>query len=204
MIYDFMRNLWQLFGRINDWIFRGGADFSQWMSREEIGITKEDGSQYQPSSDLLYFVLRRLKPNKADCIIDIGCGKGRAMWVMSKFNFGTISGYDISKDLVRIANQNFAKLNLINCSAEYGDAADYTEYDNYNYFYISNPVPLPVFRKMLDNIYDSLGRRPRKAIMIYMNPICDLEIQKDGIFKLQFVQKHLIKWYRFNIYRYDV
>lgn len=181
-------------------LFSGGGDFSVWMSREEIGISESEGNQYQPSSDLLFFVLKRLKPNSGDRIIDIGCGKGRSMYIMSKFDFATIFGYDISTDLVIIANQNFYKLKLNKCIAEYGDAANYSKYDDYNYFYISNSVPEHVFRKMLDNIYCSLDGKPRKAFMIYMNPVCDGMIRSDGRFRLMFTQNHLIKWYSFNVY----
>ena len=201
-MYELIKKIWQIMGRINDRIFRGGADFSSWMSREEIGISDSEGSQYQPSSDLLFFVLKRLKPGNKDCIIDIGCGKGRAMWIMSKFDFKKISGYDISKELVVIANENFKKLNLHNCVAVDGDASTYSLYDEYNYFYISNPVPETLFRKMLNLIYESLERRPRRAIMIYMNPVCNEVIMNDGKFMLSFSQKHFIKWYRFNVYVY--
>ena len=39
------------------------------------------------------------------------------MYLMSRFSFGRIEGYDLSPELVRIANDNFQRLEVQKCRA---------------------------------------------------------------------------------------
>ena len=110
------RSVWQRFACLNDRIFRGGADFSAWMTQETAGFSEEHGNQYQPSTDGLAGILKKLPVGEDDRILDIGCGKGKAMYIMSRFPFGRIRGYDLSDRLVETANDNFRKLVRISAS----------------------------------------------------------------------------------------
>lgn len=55
--------IWQSFAKMNDRISRNGMDFSGWKTNEELGIDKEKGNQYQPSSDGLIKVLKKVANN---------------------------------------------------------------------------------------------------------------------------------------------
>ena len=108
-IHKILCGIWQGAARRNDRLFRGDADFSEWMSQEEAGFSEGKGNQYQPSTDALVKVLKRFPVSEKDAILDMGCGKGKAMYLMSRFPFGKISGYDLSEELVHIANQSAAQ-----------------------------------------------------------------------------------------------
>ena len=167
-IHKILCGIWQGAARRNDRLFRGDADFSEWMSQEEAGFSEGKGNQYQPSTDALVKVLKRFPVSEKDAILDMGCGKGKAMYLMSRFPFGKISGYDLSEELVHIANQNFQKLGLSRCHAVQADAAAFGDYDAYNYFYIFNAFPQAVFERMMNRVLESLKRRPRNCYFIYL------------------------------------
>lgn len=63
-----------------------GADFAGRIMQEDLGFTPKEGNDYTAS----WGYIRRLFYNRItenDSIIDLGCGKGYAMYVMGKFKF---------------------------------------------------------------------------------------------------------------------
>ena len=87
-IHKILCGIWQGAARRNDRLFRGDADFSEWMSQEEAGFSEGKGNQYQPSTDALVKVLKKFPVSEKDAILDMGCGKGKAMYLMRRFPFG--------------------------------------------------------------------------------------------------------------------
>ncbi|MCD8150430.1 MAG: class I SAM-dependent methyltransferase [Clostridiales bacterium] len=201
-IYRLCCQIWQRAAKINDRLLRGNGDFSGWMSQEEAGISKEKGNQYQPSTDELVKVLEKFNIGKGDHILDIGCGKGKAMYLMSSFPFGSIEGYDLSEKLVQIANENFAALKLEQCRAVQADTAVFDDYERYNYFYIFNSFPQEIFEQMMDHILDSLDRNPRKCTFIYLNPVCHEYMVKHTPFQMVYRIRHVIRWMEYCCYTY--
>lgn len=199
-IYDRLCALWQGTARRNDRLFREGADFSGWMSQEEAGFSESRGNKYQPSTDALARVLKQFPITEEDAILDIGCGKGKAMYLMSRFPFGRIRGYDLSEELVRIANRNFEKLGLSGCRAVQGDAMTYRDYDGFNYFYIYNSFPQEVFEVMAGHLVDSLERKPRTCRLIYLHPVCHGYLVNHTPFRLICKKKSLISWFDYYCY----
>lgn len=194
-IHKILCGIWQGAARRNDRLFRGDADFSEWMSQEEAGFSEGKGNQYQPSTDALVKVLKRFPVSEKDAILDMGCGKGKAMYLMSRFPFGKISGYDLSEELVHIANQNFQKLGLSRCRAVQADAAAFGDYDAYNYFYIFNAFPQEVFERMMNRVLESLKRRPRNCYFIYLHPVCHEYMVSHTPFRLIYKRKSLVSWF---------
>ncbi len=193
---------WQICARLNDRLFRRGCDFSGWMTQESAGFSAERGNKYQPTTDSLAKVLRRLPITADDVILDIGCGKGKAMYIMSRFPFRRIEGYDLSPKLVEIARDNFTQLRLPRCRVFEADAAEYDDYDEVTYFYMFNAVPREVFLRTLAHINASLARRPRKCCFLYMNPVYHMDLLTRSPFRLKFTQKAPISWLEFRCYEY--
>lgn len=135
-----------------------------------------------------------------DCILDIGCGKGKAMYIMSKFPFSKVHGYDLSQSLVDIANNNFVILKLPQCHACQGDALEYKKYDDYNYFYIFNSFPEEIFKVMFKNILESIDRIPRKCRFIYLNPVCHEYIVNNSSFHIVYKKRSIISWFTYHVY----
>ena len=198
LLYDWLRKAWIWCSKWED--KRLGVDFSSWRSNEELGIDKERGNQYQPTTRGLRRVLKKLPVGPEDAIIDIGCGKGKAMYLMSSFPFGRIDGFDLSEDLCAIARQNLKRLKMEKSRVYCGDAVTFDQYDAYNYFYIFNSFPEAVFQKMLAHIQKSLECKPRKVYFIYLNPVYHDCLIKSGTFSFLFEQKALISWFTYRCY----
>ena len=186
-------------------MFRKGASFSEWATQEEAGFSKEKGNQYQPSTDALVKVLAKFNITSEDSIIDIGCGKGKAMYMMSHFPFRKITGFDLSEKLVGIANENFKKLDekdAKRCLAVQADATTFDQYDEFNYFYAYNPFPEEIFKIMMSHVVDSIKRTPRTCRFIYLNPVCHEYIEANTPFKLVYKRKSLGAWFDYYCYEY--
>ena len=193
-VYHALCNLWMKKARMED--RKLGVDFAAWVENS----ASLHGNKYQPSTDGLKKVLDKLPVKDTDVIVDIGCGKGKAMYLMSHFPFAYIDGIEFSNDLVKVAQENFKTLQLPQCTAMQADAAEFERYDDCNYFYIFNSFPRAVFRKMLNHILYSLAKNPRKIYFIYLNPVCHDMLMETGVFKLLFRKRHLIRWFQYYCY----
>jgi SAM-dependent methyltransferase len=142
----------------------------------------------------------RIMPN--DAIIDIGCGKGGAIITLAKYPFEKIAGVELSPILLKIAQDNFKKLEIFNIYLHCCDASDFLELDEYNYIYMANPFPCSVMKEVVSNISDSLVRTPRRMTIIYKYPVCHSQIIESSLFK------HIAVFgpynHRFFIYEHDV
>lgn len=196
--------MWQWASKRNDQLCCKGADFAEWMTQEDAGFTKTQGNKYQPSDSRLKKVLKRFPITEADSILDIGCGKGKAMYMMSQFPFHKIQGYDLSKKLADIANQNFKILGLKQCHACQADALEFTAYDDFNYFYIFNSLPQKVFEVMMKHLLESMERRPRKVRFIYLNPECHGYMEAHTPFRLVYKKRAPISWFTYYVYEAEI
>ena len=198
-MYNLLCKIWQFCDSIKDRLFRKNCDFSTWIIPKELEGNEEKGNKYQPSTDNLKKVLKKMNVSNKDSIIDIGCGKGKALYMMSKFPFRKISGFDLSEDLIKIAKNNMNKLGLKNVNVFVADASDYKDYDDYNFFYIFNAIPEKVFNMAIKNIKKSIDRKPRKCSFIYLNPVYDDAVKKIG-FKEFYNYKSIIRWFNYRCY----
>lgn len=176
-----------------------GLDLTKAVTVEELKLNAHDSRMYYASSPSIISVLRKLKIQPEDSIVDIGCGKGRAMYYMHKFPFKSIGGVEISPSLTSICINNFKKLNYTNCFVYNVDACQFKEYDSYNYIYFYNPFSGQILEQCMKNIQESLLRNPRKIKIIYHNPVYDSVVQDHSF--------HLVKKYhfdRFYIYENEI
>lgn len=201
-IKQVLRLLWQSADRLRDRLQFPGCDFAGWVTQEEAGFSPRQGNQYQPSTNALPRVLRRFSITERDAVLDVGCGKGKAMALMRRFPFGKVAGLDISGRLVAVANRNFACLGLENCRAFQADAAGFTAYDDYNYLYFYNSLPRPVFLQAMAHLQESLARRPRRCVLIYLNPVYHDDLLRHTAFREVFRRKSWISWFTYICYEY--
>lgn len=108
--HKLLSRVWQFGSSLYDLVAFQGCDFGTWVEQDEAGFTQDKGNRYQPSNGALRSVLAKQHITTEDRILDIGCGKGRAMAIMSKFPFAEVVGIEISESLEKIANQNLKKL----------------------------------------------------------------------------------------------
>lgn len=174
--------------RILDWL--KGTDFSGGKSgrllQNEIGISNKRGNDYSPTPKCLIKTLKSLYITREDAIMDMGCGKGLAMFYMSRFPFSQIAGIELSKSLASSAKKNLRK--LFNDNRRFriicNDAGKWQHYEEYNFFYIYNSFPRQVIKEVLQRINESIKRAPRKVVILYLYPEFPDEFRRDGNFVL--------------------
>lgn len=106
--------------------------------------------------------------------LDYGCGKGRAVIVAAQYPFNKIIGIDLSDNLTDIAKHNVvimkhkvaSSVNIINI-----DAIDYQIPDCVNIVYFFNPFVGEILDNIINNIFISYHRAPRKLYVLFINNI---------------------------------
>lgn len=131
---------------------------------------------YQTTSySSLHKILNYLKLNADDVFIDLGCGKGRVIFLTAKERLKKVIGIELNPEHARAAKANlvnFIKRSLGNTAIEIvqGDVADFDLKEG-TVFYMYNPFDLAIMIKILDKIKQSLVVNPRKIRIVYTNPI---------------------------------
>ncbi len=105
-------------------------------------------------------------------LLDIGCGKGRAVAVAATHSFRKIIGVEYDKKLVLLAQKNILKMRCkaldkveIHCQ----DATSYDISPDINVIYMFNPFTGDTLKKVVENIHESYKSKPRKIHIIYLN-----------------------------------
>ena len=201
--YKCLTTIWQECAGLRDKLLYRGADFAFWKTQEELGFEEKSGNKYQPSSGIIKKTFRKMNITDDDAIVDIGCGKGAAMFMLSAFPFKCVDGYDLSQEMVDIANDNFKKLGISDkCRAFHADASEFKDYSKYNYFYAFNPVPEVVFKELIKNIVDNITINPRECTFVYLNPVYDEWIRNHTSFEIAFKTKGIVSWNDVYVYKY--
>ena len=175
-----------------------GADFGGQVFQEEMGYDPSEGNDYTAS----WGYVRRLfyRVGKNDVIMDLGCGKGYAMYLMGNAKFKIIYGIEKSKMLCDIANKNISTIFKGDDRFKVWcvDATKLLETDEVkeafrqsNYFYIFNSFPYPVMEKVVKE-FKVLVEEKREFTIWYSMPTpeCLDIIMNDPDFKLN---RHLFK-----------
>ena len=110
--------------------------------------------------------------------------KGGAIRCMTKFSFSKIDGIEISDILSNIATKNFVKLNEQRVGIKNVDASTFSGYIDYDFFYLYNPFPEEVMKKVLLQIKAQIDSK-KEIIIIYNNPMCHKQIIKHGFHKIK-------------------
>jgi len=130
-----------------------GYDFLTTVSPEDLGLDPVRFSRCSPSaSNYLKNLFNSLKITQADSILDIGCGKGSVLNLLINYEFGKISGIEISKEIFSICKKNLDKKRDIRIEVINQDARYFKSYDDYNYFYMYNPCSDDILSPIIKNI----------------------------------------------------
>ncbi|MFD2534128.1 class I SAM-dependent methyltransferase [Gelatiniphilus marinus] len=161
-----------------------GLDFSAQVELDELGLSAENSESYMASDIRIKFILKSMPIKEQDAILDFGCGKGKMVYLFSKFKFKKADGVEISPRLCKIAKKNLKKLKAKKPKIFLCDASKFKALDSYTYFYFFNPFPNKIMLKVLNNIYGSLAKAPRQITILYFNPLCHKAFIEKGVFKL--------------------
>jgi hypothetical protein len=161
-----------------------GVDFSTVTPVKEFGLDENLVVHGAPcGSRYLKNVLKKINISETDSILDIGSAKGSSIHVFTKFNFGKISGIELTAALVNIAKNNFKKLNENRVDFVCGDAIYFKKYDQYNFFYLCNPFPESIFKLFLSELLNQISS-DKNIYIIYNNPVCDHVLIDNGLYRI--------------------
>lgn len=128
-----------------------------------------DGIAYQPTPyDVLEKTLKFLKLGPDDVFVDLGCGKGRPVFLAATRKLKKIIGVELRKDLADIAIQNIKQARLLNTPVEIVNA-DVSLFDvkDGTVFFMFNPFGQETLAKVIDNIKGSILANPRGVRIVY-------------------------------------
>lgn len=145
------------------------------LSREDLQTSKRyQGSHVRE----LRRALRKAEIDLADYhFVDLGSGKGRALFIASRFPFRSYTGIELSPPLLALAKKNAEAF----CSKTKTDpgrfewiqanALDYQPTTSPNLFYLFNPFKLEVVTQVLNNLKTS--PTAGHDVILTMNPQSD-------------------------------
>ena len=134
----------------------------------------EDGEAYSPAG---FRLLRRTAGVLAtsisadDVFYDLGCGKGRALAVMSRLPFARLVGVEVDRELAAAAAENMRRRRRRRAPIEIrSENVLDTDLDDGTVFFLDNPFGAATTRKLVRMLDESLSRHPRRLIIAYHNP----------------------------------
>jgi SAM-dependent methyltransferase len=107
--------------------------------------------------------------------VDLGCGKGRAVMMASRFGFREVVGVELHPALARIAQANVAvwiKAGRAVCPVRivFQDAAEFAFPSGACLLYLFNPFAAPVVQRIIERIESEFAGRPGMLDLMYFNP----------------------------------
>ncbi|WP_022768242.1 class I SAM-dependent methyltransferase [Butyrivibrio sp. NC2007] len=167
-----------------------GVDFGGQLFQNDLGFDENQGNDYTASPDWILSVLDSRITNE-DSIVDFGCGKGYAMYLMTRFPFKKIYGIELSKKLYEIALHNFTvlsdeRLEIWNEDATNINSDVWNKLITCNYIYIYNSFPYEVMKKVVKELEDKVVEKSWQVSVIYVSPTpeCRLLLDRSNLFKL--------------------
>jgi SAM-dependent methyltransferase len=140
------------------------------------GIDTAHATMYMPAN---YYILEKLLSKlkeftNNDCLLDIGCGKGRVLIVAAHFSFKKIIGIELSNQFCKYTEENIAahknELSSTRFLVVNTDASNFIIPDDVTTVFLYNPFDAVVMQHVVEHINDSLKRKPRDMYIAYMNP----------------------------------
>ena len=137
----------------------------------------DNATIYMPAVyPMLEIIFEKVNVKNLHHLLDIGCGKGRAICVAAANDCKKVSGIDFSKELCMDAVNNLSiiqqkhpalQVKIIN-----SDAFTYPIPADVDCIFLFNPFDDYLMIGVVKNIEQSLNQYPRPLKIIYANPLC--------------------------------
>lgn len=152
-----------------------GVRTSHGMTLEELGFARGNLGRYEPTPwRPLIQSLRALQPHRDDVLVDLGCGRGRVILAAMSMPFQRVMGVELSPQLAaetqRAVERNRFWMRAGEVQVVAANAAAWTLPDDVTIVYMSNPFWGSVFATAVNNIFESVERRPRRVRLVYDHP----------------------------------
>lgn len=183
-------------------VFEGvrGLDTTTVVRLADVNEDDKGRSNYIPSGWATLKHLTSIRPLRPDDVfLDIGSGKGRVVFLAATHPVKRVIGVELSAALHEIARQNLSRVRkwLACKDIEFAcsDATTFEIPDDVTIVYFFNPFVGPPFMKVIDNIGESLRRRPRKVHIFYTNPVMHDEVLLRKWLRVQQYQQGVVAIY---------
>ena len=141
------------------WFNLARVDFSREELPDHIDNI-EHGSEARPmvstSVAQIYALVSKAKLSDPDTLngsfVDLGCGKGRALFGASEAGFRRVFGVEFVPEFCVVARSNMRKLNATNIEILNGDATLFEFPSDLKFLYLFNPFGKEVMRKVCYNL----------------------------------------------------
>ncbi len=157
-----------------------GVETNRAVYLSALGYTHEHGAggyAYEAvDEDKFFTTLRSLPIDPSDfCFVDLGSGKGRALFLAAKFGFNKVIGVEFSANLHLQAKKNLEAASRSWPNADrieiiHGDALDYAPPNTATVLYLYNPFDMEIMSRVLRNWEDSMSTHFHDVWVVYGNP----------------------------------
>lgn len=144
--------------------------------KQANSINAAHAHHYMPSNYILLEDVFQFRNQYAHnhTLLDLGCGKGRALFVAARFGFQHLMGVELFDGYCRYI-QNEVKKNEERYTAQFSiycsDAALFHIPPFVETIFLYNPFTEQVMIPVLQNIQQSLLQQPRQLFLIYLTPL---------------------------------
>lgn len=186
-VYYFMRSL-ILRGPYNTYkLAKAEFEHEKLLGLNTASFKRSESTEYFHYQGASYLILLRifrdLEPKtKHFQFIDIGSGKGRAVFVAEYCGYEKVTGIELDPELVEEANKNKKqyKLRTKNAIIQFSqaNALIYPFKNEPSLYFLFNPFNEEVLQKVLENI---LKINRSELWLIYMNPLYTGPFDKAGL-----------------------
>jgi len=146
-----------------------GMETNRFVSVEGLGLNPDQAFAYGVAGwRSLQVILKRGEVTPEDVFVDFGCGKGRVLYLASRYPFKRVIGVDLSPEMAAQARHNLAERPAV--QVDIANAAEWAVPDDLTYAFFHNPFPNAIFEGVVQNLLESLERRPRAFRVIYRRP----------------------------------
>jgi SAM-dependent methyltransferase len=120
--------------------------------------------------------------------VDIGSGKGRALFLAAAFPFRRIVGVEIVPELHQAAEENIGHwrerhLNAPDIVSVLGDAREFGFPAEPLVVYLFNPLPEGALESLVSRLEASVAEHPRQVYLIYYNLLLEHVLARSAIFR---------------------
>jgi SAM-dependent methyltransferase len=140
------------------------------------GGKRTDHPYWGATPSVVRTVLSKIPSPEKLAFIDLGCGKGRPLFLASEFPFRSILGVELSPSLARIGQTNAAIMKQryperTPVEVIAGDAANYRLPPGDIALFLYNPFGEELMKKVVAEVEAALASEPRTIYVIYQNPV---------------------------------
>lgn len=101
--------------------------------------------------------------------VDLGSGKGRALFMAAKFPFARITGVEFAEELHATSEDNIRRFGDARIDNALGDAEQFVYPDGDLVVFMNNPFDRPLVERIVAKLEQTVRENPRVLRVVYIN-----------------------------------